>query len=137
MLSLARWVFAESDRVLRDKKSPQALIDVNRAVMLGLQPVITPTAGPRVMSLILKLAPGERLFINGAVVTNGDRRAYLMVETKAQIVREKDVLMLEDVSTPVQARLLRRPRRAAECAARARQQRWLLPSNWRDCAASF
>lgn len=53
------------------------------------------------MSLILKLAPGERLFINGAVVTNGDRRAYLMVETQAQIVREKDVLQPEDVSTPV------------------------------------
>ncbi|EHL99796.1 flagellum biosynthesis repressor protein FlbT family protein [Acetobacteraceae bacterium AT-5844] len=53
------------------------------------------------MSLILKLAPGERLFINGAVVTNGDRRAYLMVETKAQIVREKDVLLIEDASTPV------------------------------------
>jgi len=53
------------------------------------------------MSLILKLAPGERLFINGAVVTNGDRRAYLMVETKAQIMREKDVLLLEDASTPV------------------------------------
>jgi flagellar protein FlbT len=53
------------------------------------------------MSLILKLAPGERLFINGAVVTNGDRRAYLMVENKAQIVREKDVLMAEDASTPV------------------------------------
>ncbi|WP_419900189.1 flagellar biosynthesis repressor FlbT [Roseomonas sp. USHLN139] len=53
------------------------------------------------MSLILKLAPGERLFINGAVVTNGDRRAYLMVETKAQIVREKDVLLPEDASTPV------------------------------------
>jgi flagellar biosynthesis repressor protein FlbT len=53
------------------------------------------------MSLILKLAPGERLFINGAVVTNGDRRAYLMVETKAQIVREKDVLLPEDACTPV------------------------------------
>jgi len=53
------------------------------------------------MSLILKLAPGERLFINGAVVTNGDRRAYLMVETKAQIVREKDVMLPEDAVTPV------------------------------------
>ncbi len=53
------------------------------------------------MSLILKLAPGERLFINGAVVANGDRRAYLMVETKAQIVREKDVLQADDASTPV------------------------------------
>jgi flagellar biosynthesis regulator FlaF len=38
LLSLARWVFAESDRVLRARKNPQALIDVNRAVMLGLQP---------------------------------------------------------------------------------------------------
>ncbi|HWL84066.1 MAG TPA: flagellar biosynthesis repressor FlbT [Roseomonas sp.] len=53
------------------------------------------------MSLILKLAPGERLFINGAVVTNGDRRAYLMVETRAQIVREKDVMLPEDAVTPV------------------------------------
>ncbi|MGY4803847.1 flagellar biosynthesis repressor FlbT [Teichococcus aerofrigidensis] len=53
------------------------------------------------MSLILKLAPGERLFINGAVVTNGERRAYLMVETQAQIVREKDVLLPEDATTPV------------------------------------
>jgi flagellar biosynthesis regulator FlaF len=38
LLSLARWVFAESDRVLREKKNPHALIDVNRAVMLGLRP---------------------------------------------------------------------------------------------------
>jgi flagellar biosynthesis regulator FlaF len=38
LLSLARWVFTESDRVLRARKSPQALIDVNRAVMLGLCP---------------------------------------------------------------------------------------------------
>lgn len=38
LLSLARWVFAESDRVLHGRKNPQALIDVNRAVMLGLQP---------------------------------------------------------------------------------------------------
>lgn len=38
LLSLARWVFAESDRVLRDRKTPEALIDVNRAVMTGLQP---------------------------------------------------------------------------------------------------
>lgn len=53
------------------------------------------------MSLILKLAPGERLFINGAVVTNGERRAYLMVENQAQIVREKDVMLPEDVTTPV------------------------------------
>jgi flagellar biosynthesis regulator FlaF len=46
MISLARWVFAEGDRVLRDKKSAQALIDVNRAVMLGLQPHSTAHPDP-------------------------------------------------------------------------------------------
>jgi flagellar biosynthesis regulator FlaF len=46
LLSLARWVFAESDRVLRARKSPQALIDVNRAVMLGLQPDATAQPDP-------------------------------------------------------------------------------------------
>ncbi len=46
LLSLARWVFAESDRVLRDRKNPQALIDVNRAVMLGLQPSATAQPDP-------------------------------------------------------------------------------------------
>jgi flagellar biosynthesis regulator FlaF len=46
LLSLARWVFAESDRVLRERKTPQALIDVNRAVMLGLQPGATAQPDP-------------------------------------------------------------------------------------------
>jgi flagellar biosynthesis regulator FlaF len=41
LLSLALWVFAESDRVLRERKNPQALIDVNRTVMMGLQPADT------------------------------------------------------------------------------------------------
>ena len=38
LLSLARWIFAESDRVIRENKPLQALIDVNRAVMAGLRP---------------------------------------------------------------------------------------------------
>lgn len=38
LLSLARWVFAESDRVLRARQSPTALCDVNRALMAGLRP---------------------------------------------------------------------------------------------------
>ncbi|WP_120009737.1 flagellar biosynthesis regulator FlaF [Teichococcus vastitatis] len=44
LLSLARWVFAESDRVLRDGRSPQALADVNRAVMAGLRSGLPPAA---------------------------------------------------------------------------------------------
>ncbi|MFC4169118.1 flagellar biosynthesis regulator FlaF [Teichococcus aestuarii] len=42
LLSLARWVFAESDRVLREGRSPQALCDVNRVVMAGLKPDLAP-----------------------------------------------------------------------------------------------
>jgi flagellar biosynthesis regulator FlaF len=42
LVSLARWVFTESERVLRARQGVQALIDVNRAVMAGLQPGITP-----------------------------------------------------------------------------------------------
>jgi len=37
LLSLAGWVFAESDRVLWARQSPAALCDVNRAVMAGLR----------------------------------------------------------------------------------------------------
>ncbi|MFC3126133.1 flagellar biosynthesis regulator FlaF [Pseudoroseomonas globiformis] len=42
LVSLARWVFTESERVLRARQGVQPLIDVNRAVMAGLQPGITP-----------------------------------------------------------------------------------------------
>lgn len=42
LISLARWVFAESDRVLRERRSPQALCDVNRVVMAGLKPASAP-----------------------------------------------------------------------------------------------
>ncbi len=44
LLSLARWVFAESQRVLREGRSPQALCDVNRAVMAGLRPATAQAA---------------------------------------------------------------------------------------------
>ncbi|WP_159999935.1 flagellar biosynthesis regulator FlaF [Roseomonas sp. 18066] len=46
LLSLTRWVFAESERVLRDGRSLRALCDVNRAVMAGLKPDRTPPAPP-------------------------------------------------------------------------------------------
>lgn len=38
LISLARWVLAESDRVMREHRSTQALCDVNRAIMAGLKP---------------------------------------------------------------------------------------------------
>ncbi|MBK1656630.1 flagellar biosynthesis repressor FlbT [Paracraurococcus ruber] len=53
------------------------------------------------MSLVVKLAAGERIFINGAVLTNGDRRSQLLVETAAQVLRERDILSSQEPLTPV------------------------------------
>ena len=52
------------------------------------------------MALKLTLKPGERAAINGAVIVNGDRRASLVVENKARVLRESDILQPEDANTP-------------------------------------
>lgn len=52
------------------------------------------------MGLKLSLKPGERLAINGAVLKNGERRSSFMVENKARILREADILQAEDANTP-------------------------------------
>ena len=52
------------------------------------------------MPLKLSLKPGEKFVVNGAVVTNGDRRTSLIIQNKASILREKDVLKPEEVTTP-------------------------------------
>ena len=52
------------------------------------------------MALKLTLKPGERAAINGAVVINGDRRASLVVENKARVLRESDIMQPEDADTP-------------------------------------
>jgi flagellar protein FlbT len=52
------------------------------------------------MPLKLSLKPGEKLVINGAVVTNGDRRASLVLQNKASVLREKDILQREDANSP-------------------------------------
>lgn len=52
------------------------------------------------MALKLTLKPGEKLVINGAVITNGDRRASLIIQNKVSVLREKDIMQAEDVTTP-------------------------------------
>ena len=52
------------------------------------------------MPLKLSLKPGEKFVVNGAVVTNGDRRTSLIIQNKASILREKDVLQPEEVTSP-------------------------------------
>lgn len=52
--------------------------------------------------LVLKLAPGERILINGAVIENGDRRTRLnIVSPQAHILRLKDAIHPDEVTTPV------------------------------------
>ncbi|NWG45435.1 MAG: flagellar biosynthesis repressor FlbT [Alphaproteobacteria bacterium] len=52
------------------------------------------------MPLKLSLKPGEKLVINGAVITNGDRRATVVLQNKATVLREKDIMQREDAGTP-------------------------------------
>ncbi len=52
--------------------------------------------------LVLKLAPKERVLINGAVIENGDRRSRLSVVTpNANILRLRDAIHPEEATTPV------------------------------------
>lgn len=53
------------------------------------------------LPLKLSLKPGERFVLNGAVVQNGDRRAVLVLQNKASVLREKDIMQEEEVQTPV------------------------------------
>lgn len=52
------------------------------------------------MPLKLSLKPGERFVVNGAVLQNGDRRAILLLQNKASILREKDIIQPDDANTP-------------------------------------
>ncbi len=56
------------------------------------------------MALKLSLKPGERFVLNGAVVQNGDRRGVLILQNKASVLREKDIMQAEDANSP--ARLI-------------------------------
>lgn len=52
--------------------------------------------------LVLKLAPKERVLINGAVIENGDRRSRLSIMTRdAHILRLRDAIHPEEATTPV------------------------------------
>jgi len=52
--------------------------------------------------LVLKLAPKERVLINGAVIENGDRRGRLSIVTpNANILRLRDAIHPDEARTPV------------------------------------
>ncbi|MBO6790855.1 MAG: flagellar biosynthesis repressor FlbT [Dinoroseobacter sp.] len=52
--------------------------------------------------LVLKLAPGERVLVNGAVILNGERRARFSILTpNANVLRLRDALHPDEAKTPV------------------------------------
>lgn len=52
------------------------------------------------MPLKLSLKPGEKFVLNGAVVQNGDRRCSLVLQNKASVLREKDIMQEHEVNSP-------------------------------------
>ncbi len=53
------------------------------------------------MALKISLKPGEKFVVNGAVMVNGDRRNTVVIQNKASILRERDIISEADVTTPV------------------------------------
>lgn len=52
--------------------------------------------------LVLKLAPNERVLINGAVIENGDRRSKIAIRTpNANVLRLKDAIHPDRANSPV------------------------------------
>lgn len=52
--------------------------------------------------LVLKIAPGERFIVNGALLENGDKPARIRItESNVRVLRCRDALRPEEVNTPV------------------------------------
>jgi flagellar protein FlbT len=52
------------------------------------------------MPLKLSLKPGEKFVLNGAVLSNGDKRISLVIQNKACVLREKDIMQPSEATTP-------------------------------------
>lgn len=52
------------------------------------------------MPLKLRLKPGEKLIVNGAVMTAGENGATLVLHNPASLLRGKDVIDESEVTTP-------------------------------------
>ncbi len=52
------------------------------------------------MALIIDLKPGEKILVGNAVITNDDQRTRLHIAGDSPIMREKDVMKEEDITTP-------------------------------------
>lgn len=52
--------------------------------------------------LVLKLAPNERVLINGAVIENGEKRSKILIKTpNTNVLRLRDAIHPDQAKTPV------------------------------------
>lgn len=52
--------------------------------------------------LVLKLAPNERILVNGAVIENGERRSKISIKTpNVNVLRLRDAIHPDSANTPV------------------------------------
>lgn len=52
------------------------------------------------MSLKITLKPGERIIIDGAVVTNSDSTSNLIIENNVPILRQKNIMSPHEADSP-------------------------------------
>jgi flagellar protein FlbT len=52
------------------------------------------------MALVIDLKPNEKVIIGSAVITNDKQRTRLSIDGDAPILREKDVMKLEEADSP-------------------------------------
>ncbi len=52
------------------------------------------------MPLVLKLAPHEKIIVNGVVIENGEDHAKLVIHNRGTILRGKDAVLFEEADTP-------------------------------------
>ncbi|OPY91264.1 MAG: flagellar biosynthesis repressor FlbT [Syntrophus sp. PtaU1.Bin208] len=51
------------------------------------------------MALKIRLKPKEKMILNGAVITNGKSHSEFVVENRVMILREKDILRIDEAKT--------------------------------------
>jgi flagellar biosynthesis repressor protein FlbT len=51
------------------------------------------------MALKIRLKPNEKMILNGAVITNGKSHSEFVIENRVMILREKDILRVDEATT--------------------------------------
>jgi len=52
------------------------------------------------MALRIELKPRERILIGECVITNSDQRTQFLIDGRASVLREKDIMTVEQADTP-------------------------------------